>query len=112
MTKSKNTKSRTKKPKEQPTLYFENILSALLDALGQKVMVLRTRTGGAQEYGTDAMFVCATEALTVARQMKSIDNYVLAAAYTLVAALQLMNQWDTGLTPRPETPAPEKEEQK
>lgn len=102
---------------EEPKLFFENVLDAVLTRIAQKVLVLRLRPGGAQEYGSDAMFVCATENLATARQAKDANQYMLAAAYVVVAALQLMGQWEIDMMPPQKSevgslPEPKKEEKK
>ncbi len=55
---------------------------------------LKNRTGGAQDYGADGLFVCAVEALHTARASKRLEDYLKAAAYSLAAALKSSGAWD------------------
>ncbi|HEC64442.1 MAG TPA: hypothetical protein ENI23_04030 [bacterium] len=93
--------------KEEPAVYFENVLDAILNVVRQKIGGFRLRSGGAQEYGPEGMFICANETLSSARNDRDYNQYILSAAYSISAAMQILKQWNINLLPAPE---PKKEE--
>ena len=103
--KQKTERKRTKKgEKEAPQIFFEDALLAFLRNVGQTVGGLKSRGGGAQSLGPDALFACATEALDLARSNTGAQGYLLAAAYSLAAAMQQAGAWN--LTPKPASEQP------
>ena len=73
---------------------------------------LKNRTGGAQDYGADGLFVCAVEALHTARASKRLEDYLKAAAYSLAAALKSSGAWDYPVTAPAKAEKPAKKAKK
>ena len=105
--KTERKKGRPKKVTEVPVeapskVFFEDAVLAFLRSVGQAVGSVKNRPGGAQTLGPDAMYVCAVEALDLARNSRSVPNYISAAAYAVVAAMQAGKAWGIPLRPAPE----------
>lgn len=98
MTKKKEKKK--EEVKENP-VYFENVLDSILNLVRQKVGEVRVRPGGAQEYGAVGMFICANEALSEARTTNNYHSLIAASAYSIAASMQMINQWNIELLPKP-----------
>ena len=97
---AKTERKKDKRAKEgQPQVFFEDALLAFLRNVGQTVGSIKSRGGGAQSLGPDALFACATEALDLARKATGAQGYLLAAAYALTAAMQQAGAWN--LPPKP-----------
>ncbi len=90
-------------PVEEPQVFFEDVLLAFLRDIGQRVGQVKSR-GGAQMLGPVATSICATEALDLGRSTGRPQEYLSAAAYALVAAMQRGKAWN--VPPKP-APAPE-----
>ncbi len=95
MTKAK----RAKKP--QPVevegvkiVSFKEMTEAFINTVGQIVIALKQRPGGASSYGADGLFVAAVEALHTARGNKNLEDFLKAAAYSVGAALKSCGAWD------------------
>ena len=89
-------------PEENPQVFFEDAVLAFLRSVGQAVGSVKSRPGGAQSLGLDALYVCAMEALDLACNSRSVPNYISAAAYAVVAAMQAGKAWGLPLRPAPE----------
>ena len=94
---------KAKAKKEEPQMFFEDVLLAFLRNVGQTLGGIKSR-GGAQNLGPEALFVCATEALDLARKSADAKGYLLASAYALAAALQQAGVWNLAPKPAPEQP--------
>ncbi|KKL10319.1 hypothetical protein LCGC14_2557050 [marine sediment metagenome] len=106
--KQKTERKKTKQEKAQePQVFFEDGLLAFLRNVGQAVGGIKNRPDGAQNLGPEAMFVCTTEALGLARNSGDAKGYISASAYALVAAMLQAGAWT--LPPRP-MPEPVEEE--
>lgn len=99
MGKRKNKTTQVKKESETQKLYFVNVLEAILIMISAKVKAIKIRRGGAAKYGSDAMFICATESLSAGHENRHIEAYIQAAAYAVAAAMQLMGQWEAEFAP-------------
>jgi len=106
-TERKKTKKTEKVEKTEPQVFFEDALLAFLRNVGQAVGGIKNRPDGAQNLGPEAMFVCTTEALGLARNSGDAKGYISASAYALVAAMLQAGAWT--LPPRP-MPEPVEEE--
>ncbi|KKK92461.1 hypothetical protein LCGC14_2702710 [marine sediment metagenome] len=77
---------------------FKEMTEAFINTVGQIVLTLKVRAGGAATYGADGLFVAAVELLHTARQNKSLEDYLKAAAYSVGAALKSCGAWEYPLT--------------
>lgn len=100
---------RKKTKKAEPQVFFEDALLAFLREVGKGVGKDKERGGGAQNLGPEAVSVCATEALDLARRGTGVQGYISAAVYSLVAAMMQGGLWGLPLRPVPEQP-PEPQE--
>ncbi len=107
--KQKTERKKTKKvEKTEPQVFFEDVLLAFLRKVGQVAGGIKNR-GGAQSLGPVATSICATEALDLARNSKNPQEYISAAAYALVAAMQQAGAWNLPPKPAAEQPEPSEE---
>ena len=96
--------SKTKTPvkKTEPAVKvpvdFKQMTEAFINTVGQIVLAMKVRPGGASTYGADGLFVAAVESLHTARQNKSLEDYLKAAAYSVGAALKSCGAWEYPLT--------------
>ncbi len=111
--KQKTERKKTKK-KEEPQVFFEDVLLAFLRNVGQVIGGMKNR-GGAQTLGHIATSICATEALDVARSSKDgrqgLQGHISAAAYAVVAAMQQGGAWNLPLKPAPAPEQPPESEE-
>ena len=77
---------------------FKQMTEAFINTVGQIVLAMKMRPGGAATYGADGLFVAAVELLHTARQNKSLEDYLKAAAYSVGAALKSCGAWEYPLT--------------
>ena len=91
---------RAKKTTTPPakTVSFKQMTETFINTVGQIVLTLKIRTGGASTYGADGLFIAAVESLHTARQNKSLEDYLKAAAYSVGAALKSCGAWEYPLT--------------
>lgn len=80
------------------TASFKQMTETFINTVGQIVLTLKIRTGGASTYGADGLFVAAVESLHTARQNKNLEDYLKAAAYSVGAALKSCGAWEYPLT--------------
>ncbi len=73
---------------------FKQMTEVFINTVGQIVLTMKVRPGGASTYGTDGLFVAAVESLHTARQSKNIEDYLKAAAYSVGAALKSCGAWE------------------
>lgn len=87
---------------EQPTIYFEQLLTMYLENLKQIVTSLRNRPNESQNFGPEGMFIVASEALSIARRQPpegQVSAYVSAAAYCMVGAMLAGSSWFLPMMP-------------
>ena len=86
---------------------FKAMTEAFINTVGQIVLSLKQRQGGAANYGTDGLFVAAVETLHTARSSKnSLEDFLKAAAYSVSAALKACGAWEYPMdAPKPDKPA-------
>ena len=77
---------------------FKDMTEAFINTVGQIVLALKQRSGGAANYGADGLFVAAVETLHTARDKKSLEDFLRAAAYSVAAALKACGAWEYPLT--------------
>lgn len=77
---------------------FKQMTEAFINTVGQIVLSLRVRAGGASTYGADGLFVAAVETLHTARINKNLEDYLKGAAYAVAAALYASGAWEYPLT--------------
>jgi hypothetical protein len=100
---------RAKKPQSievdgAPITSFKDVTEAFINTVGQVVLALKQRPGGAANYGTDGLFVAAVEALHTARASKNLEDFLKAAAYSVSAALKACGAWEYPLeVPKPKS---------
>ncbi len=109
-------KKRAKKPRPVEVdgvkiMSFKEMTEAFINTVGQIVLALKQRSGGAASYGADGLFVAAVETLHTARDKKSLEDFLRAAAYSVGAALKSCGAWEYPLT-KPEPDKPVKETKK
>ena len=105
MAKAKAKKSQPVEVDGERIVSFKDMTEAFVNTVGQIVLALKQRPGGAATYGTDGLFVAAVEALHTARATKSLEDFLKAAAYSVGAALKACGAWEYPL----EAPKPTKE---
>ena len=107
------TKAKAKKPQPvevdgERIVSFKDMTEAFVNTVGQIVLALKQRPGGAATYGTDGLFVAAVEALHTARATKSLEDFLKAAAYSVGAALKACGAWEYPLeAPKSDKPTEE-----
>lgn len=85
---------------------FKDMTEAFINTVGQIVLALKQRSGGASSYGADGLFVAAVETLHTARDKKSLEDFLRAAAYSVGAALKACGAWEYPMeVPKPDKPA-------
>ena len=102
-------KGKPQKKQAAPLTTFDEAAVSFTRTAYAILVGLKGRTGGAQDYGADGLFVCAVEALHTARASKNLEDYLKAAAYSLAAALKASGAWDYPVA-KPEPPAKAKTE--
>ncbi len=90
------------------TTSFKQMTEAFINTVGQIVLAMKMRPGGAATYGADGLFVAAVESLHTARQNKSLEDFLKAAAYSVGAALKSCGAWEYPLTLEEEKEEPKK----
>ena len=85
---------------------FDEMLEAFAATVTSLVRSLKGRTGGAAEFGTDGLFVCAVESLHTARGARNLEDFLKSAAYSVSAALVACGAWEY-----PPRPAEEQEDE-
>lgn len=88
-----------------PAVSFKRMTEAFINTVGQIVLSLKLRPGGAANYGTDGLFVASVEALHTARASKNMEDFLKAAAYAVSAALKSCGAWEYPIEePEPDEP--------
>ena len=77
---------------------FKEMTEAFINTVGQIVLTLKVRAGGAATYGVDGLFVAAIESLHTAQQNKNLEDFLKGAAYSVAAALKSCGAWEYPLT--------------
>ena len=90
----KKSKAEKNPAKGKPAVTFDDVAASFTRTTHAILLGLKSRTGGAQDYGADGLFVCAVEALHTARATKTLEDYLKSAAYSLAAALKASGTWD------------------
>ena len=89
-------KKRAKRTGPPPAkiISFKEITESFINTVGQIVLAMKVRPGGAATYGVDGLFVAAVESLETARQKNNLEDFLKAAAYAVGAALKSCGAWD------------------
>lgn len=90
---------------------FNDVATSFVNTVYALVFGLKGRTGGAQDYGADGLFVCAVEALHTARATKNLEDFLKSAAYATAAAMKASGTWDYPMA-EPRAAKKEDEEEK
>lgn len=94
MAKARAKKAQPPKVKGVTIVSFKEMTEVFINTVGQIVLSLKARPGGAANYGTDGLFVASVEALHTARATKDLEDFLKAAAYAVSAALKSCGAWE------------------